>query len=984
LNAANDAARRTAAGFSQKNLKSPQAGRIVAGMVAGTDLPASVGFGRFRVLPHRREIIADGKPIKLGVRAFDILMALIEARGAVVTKTAVMARVWPGRIVEENNLQSHISALRAALGPDRDLVRTVSGHGYQFIGEIQAWSDGDDQRAGLGPEEVESGALPPTNVPEPVSELIGRDDELAEVVNLMGAHRLVTLTGAGGIGKTRLAVALARELRPHFADGVWLAQFSPLADPKLVPAAVASAVGLELGGEASAQSVAQGLAERRLLLVLDTCEHVIEVAASMAEAALRAGPELRILATSREPLRAEGEWIYSVPPLPVPTTDSERQDLFEYGAIRLFLERRRAADPRSVPNPPLVELIAAICRRLDGIPLAIELAAARAPALGVEGLAANLDDRFNLLTGGRRTALPRHQTLRATLDWSYALLDEPERILLRRLAVFAGTFDLDAVRVVVTGPELSALTAVDGITSLIMKSLVVTEGDGVAHYRLLDTTRAYAAEQLEESGERVPLALRHAEYYRDLFERAETEERTLPTAVWLARYGWQINDLRAALDWAFSPNGNAAIGTALTAAALPCWMHLSLLAESRDRVERALTVIGSGTSVDAARDMKLHAALGASLTFQRGAIEGVSTAYRRALEIAEHLNDGEYQLRSLWGLWVFHLLRAEWRLALQYAQRFAALAVDRPDPNDRAIADRLIGLSLHYLGDQANARRHIERMLTNFVPDAERSHPATLQFNQRVVARSMLARLLWLQGFPDQARRIVEMAVEDARATHAITMWGVLIFGACPVALWIGDLTALERYVEILLDYSTRYDLQFFRALGRCFQGLLLIKRGGTTSKVNALLADFDDALAEVDPIFYVMFLGEMAHALVRAGQATEGLSRLEPAINRSIRFEEAWLLGELLRVKGELSLLRAQEGDVPVAEDCFRQALDSAHRQGALSFELRAATSLARLLADQGRSVEAKTLLQPIYDRFTEGFDTADLKAAKTLLDAL
>jgi DNA-binding winged helix-turn-helix (wHTH) protein len=305
--------------------------------------------------------------IKLGGRAFDILMALIEANGAVISKDALMRRVWSGQVVEVNNLQSHITALRAALGPDRDLIHTVSGRGYQFIGEIQFLSVAGDERASLGLEQAESGAIAPTNVPAPVSELIGRDDELAEVANLMGAHRLVTLTGPGGIGKTRLAVAVARELRAHFADGVWLAQFSPLADPKLVPAAVAAAVGLELGGEASVQSVAQGLAGRRLLLVLDTCEHVIEIAASMAEAALGAASELRILATSRESLKAEGEWVYPVSPLAVPTADVERGDFFEYGAIRLFLERARAADPRFARDRPLVELIAAICRRLDGI-----------------------------------------------------------------------------------------------------------------------------------------------------------------------------------------------------------------------------------------------------------------------------------------------------------------------------------------------------------------------------------------------------------------------------------------------------------------------------------------------------------------------------------------------------------------------------------------------------------------------------------------
>jgi len=561
--------------LSAKNLKFPQLRGIVGGMLAGSGLPASVGFGRFRVLPHRRELLVDGQPAKLGGRAFDILLALIEARGAVVSKNALMARVWPGRVVEENNLQSHISALRAALGRDREVIRTVSGRGYQFVGEILALPEGGDDRASLGPKAADPGALPPTNVPEPVSELIGRDDELAEVINLMGAHRLVTLTGAGGIGKTRLAVALARELRPHFADGV------------------AAAVGLELGGEASVQNVAQRLAGRRLLLVLDTCEHVIEIAASMAEAALGAGPELRILATSRELLKAEGEWVYPVSPLAVPTAEVEQGDFVEYGAIRLFLERARAANPRFAPDRPLVELIAAICRRLDGIPLAIELAAARASALGVEGIAARLDDRFHLLTGGKRTALPRHQTLRATLDWSYELLTEPERVILRRLAVFAGPFSLEAATAVAADPETELASVVENLASLVMKSLVTTEGDGaVARYRLLDTTRAYATEKLDESGQRDSLGGRHAEYYRDVFERAETEVLARPASEWLADYAPEIDNLRSALDWAFSPHGgDVSVGIALTAAAVPLWVYLSLVDECRRRVERALTAL---------------------------------------------------------------------------------------------------------------------------------------------------------------------------------------------------------------------------------------------------------------------------------------------------------------------------------------------------------------------------------------------------------
>jgi predicted ATPase/DNA-binding winged helix-turn-helix (wHTH) protein len=530
--------------------------------------PLELTFGHFRVLPERREVLADGWSIKLGGRAFDVLMALIEARGAVVSKEALMARVWPGRIIEENSLAAQIAALRAAFGAERELIRTVSGRGYQFTGDIRVVPASPGEAVGAVAAQPASVA-PPTNVPEPVSELIGREEEFSEILNLVTTHWLVTVTGAGGIGKSTLALALARELRPHFADGVWLAEFSALADPGLVPATVAAAVGLELGGgEASAQRVAQALADRRLLLVLDTCEHVIAAAAAMAEAVLGAGSAPHIIATSREPLRAGGEWVYPAQPLAVPAVDlGADDDPLRYGAVRLFIERARAAEPHFAPDRRLIAIIAAICRRLDGIPLAIELAAARAAALGIEALAARLDDRFRLLTGGRRMAPPRHQALRATLDWSYELLAEPERVILRRLAVFAGLFSLEAADAVAVSPELSVPDVIEGLLGLVAKSLVVAEGEGaVARYRLLDTTRAYALEKLEKFGERERLSHHYAEHYRHLFERAEVEWETRPTVEWLDDYGWCVDNLRAALDWAFSPGGDASIGVALTAA----------------------------------------------------------------------------------------------------------------------------------------------------------------------------------------------------------------------------------------------------------------------------------------------------------------------------------------------------------------------------------------------------------------------------------
>src|SRR3989454_1463561 len=413
------------------------------------DPSAVLEFSRFKVVRYRRELFVDGQLIELGGRAFDTLLAFIDAGASVIGKDELMRRIWPDRIVEENNLQAQISALRKVFGADRHLIRTVAGRGYQFTGEI---------RAAAGPPSP----LPASNLPEPVSDLIGRDVSLREVVDLVTTHRLVTLTGTGGIGKTRLGLEAGRQLLPGF-DGVGLAELGPLADPQLVPITVAPALGLTPAPRTvSAQGVAAALGGRRALLVLDNCEHLIEAAARMAEAVLRASPVACVIATSREPLRAAGEYVYRVPSLDVPAEENvDPDDVMRHGAVKLFAARAQAAEPRYVPDRRLASTTAAICRRLDGIPLAIELAAARIAAFGVDGVAARLDDRLRLLTGGSRTALPRHQTLRATLDWSYDLLSAPERVVLRRLAVFAGGFTLDAAAAIAASLEIPAPNVVE-------------------------------------------------------------------------------------------------------------------------------------------------------------------------------------------------------------------------------------------------------------------------------------------------------------------------------------------------------------------------------------------------------------------------------------------------------------------------------------------------------------------------------------------
>jgi predicted ATPase/DNA-binding winged helix-turn-helix (wHTH) protein len=955
-------------------------------MDPASELTASVAFGRFRVLPHRRELLADGRPIRLGGRAFDVLMALIEARGAVVGKDALMARVWPGRIVEENSQQAQISALRAAFGAERNLIRTVSGRGYQFTGEIRILPASPDERpdAGAGAAQPAS-TVQPTNLPEPVSELIGRDDELREIVSLAAAHRLVTLTGTGGIGKTRLALAVTRRLPPEFADGVWLAEFSPLSDPGLVPATVAAAVGLELGGgEVSARRVAQALADRRLLLVLDTCEHVIAAATAMAEAVLRAGLAARIIATSREPLRTEGEQIYPVPPLAVPAAEGD--DPWQYGAVQLFVERARAAQPYFEAEGRRLAMIAAICRRLDGIPLAIELAAARAAALGIEELSARLDDRFQLLTGGRRTALPRHQTLRATLDWSYELLAEPERVILRRLAVFAGFFSLEAAGAVAASPEAAPSEVVDGVSSLVAKSLVAAEIDSaIARYRLLDTTRAYGLEKLGDSGELEAVARRHAEYYRDLFERAETESEVRPATEWLADYGRQIDNLRAALDWAFSPSGDASIGIALTVAAVSLWMQLSLMEECRGRVERAVAALDSMAAPNPRREMLLQAALANAVLGTTGTVDAVGSAWNRALELAEELDDIDQQLRALYGLYLYTMRIGEYRKGLAFARRFRTAAEKKADPSDLLQGDRIVGVSLFLLGDPGGARAQIERLLARSPAIRPRLQAVRFGLDQRVAALFHLSRVLWVQGYPDQAVRTAVAGVDEAAAiNHTISLCFALADGACPVSAWVGDSAATARFVGMLSERAEKLGLAIWHAYGLAWRGWLADREGDSETAIALLGAAIKEFRATQFDLHFTIFLGSFAEILTRAGRIADGAAAIDEAVRRAGITEERWCYPELLRIQGDNTWRLGGLDAARLATDLYMQALDWARRQGALSWELRTASSLARLWRDQHRVTEARALLGSVYGRFTEGFATADLQEAKSLLAGL
>jgi tetratricopeptide (TPR) repeat protein len=497
--------------------------------------------------------------------------------------------------------------------------------------------------------------------------------------------------------------------------------------------------------------------------------------------------------------------------------------------------------------------------------------------------------------------------------------------------------------------------------------------------------RAYGLEKLTESSEFEIAVRRHAEYFRDLFERAEPEPAMRPTAEWIATYGQRINDVRAALDWAFSPGGDATIGVALTIASEPLWSGLSLMDEWRRRVEAALASIRPGAGGSTRREMQLLAALGVAMFFTIGPRSKAGAAWADVLEIAERLDDTEYRLRALSGLWAYRVSNAELRASVVLAQRVANLPPNQADPTDRLAGQRMLGTALHYLGDQSNARRHLEHMLSSYEAPTSQQHIdiTRYHFDQLVTGRGALARILWLQGFPDQAMRMAQDNVENARARDVTSLCTALDL-ACMVVLEVADLATTERYVTMLLERSAKVVLGIYQAFGHSFEGALLIKRGDVATGVRRLRTGLD----ELREASYVLrtpgLLGTLAEGLARIGQVAEGLMAIDDALEQCERTNERWNMAELLRVKGELLLLEGTPEAKVAAEHHYQLGLEWARRQGALFWELRCATSLARLLRDQSRSANATAVLQPIYDRFTEGFYTADLKAAKALLDTL
>jgi len=480
----------------------------------------------------------------------------------------------------------------------------------------------------------------PNNLPLQLTHLVGREDDLAEVEDLLAKHRLVTLVGAGGVGKTRLSLQVAAELLDKFEDGVWFVDLAPLAEAALIPTTTAGLFGVsETGDRSITDSLVHALKPRKLLIVLDNCEHLVEGAARLADTLLRGCAHLRILASSREGLGIEGEVVLRVPSLAVPSTD-EKLGAIEakrYGAIALFVERASAADRRFVLTDENAGAVARICEQLDGIALAIELAATRVKVLSVEQLANRLADRFRILTAGNRTALPRQQTMRALIDWSYDLLTDEEKTLFRRLSVFAGGWTIDAASAVCADLKIDALDILELLSALVDKSMVVSELAGAAQrYRLLASTRQYASELLEQSGEAEIVRRRHAEFFLDEALKATATWNTTPTGAWITGLLPEADNYRAVLDWSLIEKRDAELGAKLTAALTRFWDTVGQNAEGRQRVTAALRAIDDRARPDLEAPLQEGLAR-LELTAARWHLG--QTAAERAYELYQTLND---------------------------------------------------------------------------------------------------------------------------------------------------------------------------------------------------------------------------------------------------------------------------------------------------------------------------------------------------------
>jgi predicted ATPase/DNA-binding winged helix-turn-helix (wHTH) protein len=921
----------------------------------------AVHFGPYRVYPGQRLVMEADQPLRLGRRAMDILLILLEHAGNVVSKQQLIARVWPNSVVEDINLRVHMAALRKALGDGQAGQRyivTVAQRGYSFV----------------APHSLEQAEQPPApeacapsrhNLPVRRTRMIGRQTLVDNLVVQLPRQRFITLVGPGGIGKTTVALRVAEQMIGRYRDGIRLLDLAPINCPLMIDGHLATLLELALHNDAPLSGIADCLRDRQMLLVIDNCEHLVDAIAHLCETILRSAPHVHILATSRESLRAEGEFVQRLESLdcPPPIAVLDRAQAMTFSALQLFVERAMASHDSFELTDNELPLLIDICHRLDGIPLAIELAAAQVGNFGLPGLLTQLQSNFRVLTQPCQTPLARHQTLRATLDWSFELLSACEKTCLRRLSVFRGGFTLESAAAVIVGEHIEPREVFGSITQLVAKSLLNVEvGDEDVYYRLLDTTRSYALEKLAQTTDLPGTRERHAERCLATMQQAQDDWEKTSTGLWLERYGRALEDIRAALDWGLHGQGPQALAIRLAATSTPLWQELSLLKEHGGYVRKALALLEQSAEPCPRLQMALKLALGSACYHVQGGSNETVGAFVSARALASQLNDVAGQLRAISGHLAVNLSCGQYQMALEQSRQFDHLGL-QDDAQMSLSMYRLRVLALHFSGNQHQAGEHAEQVLQRMAHSGHLNrftHGFGVQYDQSVAALTLHARILWLQGQPEQAWRTARQALDIAlQINHGTSICYTLALAGCLIAHYNGDTRSARELLRLLLQQARKHSVLLFHDWAQHYARVI----GGI----------------DVQPI------GRQSVGLIKDIMVTLDSTCVDDdLLERAQSGVSDWSTAEILRARARTLLATDCPLQTATAETMLLKALNVAKAQGALAWELRSATSLAQLWQRQGDPQRAHQLLAPIYQRYTEGFATPDLMTVRRLLDEL
>ena len=927
-----------------------------------------LSFGPFELSIGNRLLTNGTKVVPLGARAMDILIVLVEQANTLVGRRTLIERVWPKRGAEQVSLRVHISALRKALDqndPGRRYIANVPGRGYSFVVPVTSISSPISRDIKLPSS---------SRLPARLMRMLGRKDALAALQLKLAKEKFVTIVGPGGIGKTTLAVAVAHEMSAVFDSQVHFVDLGAFGDASLVAPAVATALGLSVQTNDVLPALIDRLQERPALIILDCCEHVIEGASAVAEELIRRVPTLHLLATSREAMRVEGEHVYELCALAYPPEDRGllARDALQYPAIQLLVDRVRAVRSDFELVDADAAVAAGICRRLDGIPLAIELAAGRVDIFGLSKTASLLDDRLNLSWVGRRTAVPRHQTLNATLEWSYDLLGEAEKRVLSRLSVFAGGFTFEAAVAIAADETIDEANVSDCVWELRSKSMIAAERQG-ARLRLLDTTHAFASQRLAESDEEDFWRRRHALYFTDLSKQGASADgsgksRTL---------GIEVGNFRAALNWAFSVKGDAKVGIELAAASASIWMAMALLTECREWMTRAIGRLDDA-STGSRQEMIIQSALASCMMFTDGMTEESYASWTKARLLAECLNDTECQLDSMLVLWAHRIRLPSYLEATELADQCGDVAEESGDRGAIAMANYMRGVTHHHIGRISQAETHLELSLHRDDEASRQSLIKRFGYDRKVDALGVLANLVWLRGCPDQARRLNMMSIAEARQLDpAVPLCVALAWANFNAYLTNPDDLEIEALASELIDHAAKYAVDSYHGFGLSMQALCKARRGEGDAASVTMYQGLEKLSAARYGVFNWILQAEFARCTAVAGRPRQGLVVFERA---KIDLDEMqWYAPELRRIRGELALCNGE--GLAIGRQYFLGALELSDRQASLSWALRAATSLAVAEKSVGRKEAAWRTLQATHAKFREGLETSDLRLAKQVL---